>query len=198
MNLASMKVDMNSPKGISEISSVQKTENTVAAVTSSHHPTEKTSTCILPKQDSLSFQLSLLEDQNGHDVHPSTDNKTSSWKDVAMLAFPNLPATISDSSVPTGLTRENLARHVPSSETDATYATSGSNRESSFGWFVDLDDDHRDMAAPSSKTPLLTHAVSSDDLAFHAPTAPMRTSDDSEIEWAQAADTVDSVLGDFF
>ncbi|KAL3942394.1 MAG: hypothetical protein SGARI_000279, partial [Bacillariaceae sp.] len=107
-----------------------------------------------------------------------------------MLAFPNLPATISDSSCSTGLTREALARHVPASET----ATESSGSSPSFGWFVDLDDgDHRDTTPSSSKTTALTHAVSTENLAFHAPTAPKRTaSDDTEIEWAQAADTVDS------
>ncbi|KAL3914151.1 MAG: hypothetical protein SGARI_000276, partial [Bacillariaceae sp.] len=195
MNLATMALDMNSPKGISEIASVQKTEKTsfAAAVTVSPRPATKTTTSLgasantLPKQNSLDFQLGLLE---GHSA-PCTEKLTSALKDVATLAFPNLPATISDSSCYKGLTREALALHVPASETDATKKNSGNSKESSFGWFVDLDDGgHRVAATPAPK--VLPHAVSTDDLAFHAPTAPKGISDDSEIEWAQAADTVDS------
>ena len=196
MNLASMETEMQSPKRISKISLVQKAEKTVV----SPHPTDKTcsfgpSSCSLPKQDSLSLQLNALEGKDGSSSPSSCEpTKTSTFKDAAKLAFPNLPATISESSYSTGLTRESLARHVPSSET----ATESSGSSSSFGWFVDLDDgDHRDTPS-TSKAAALTHAVSTDNLAFHAPTAPKRTSDDSEIEWAQAADTVDSVLGDLF
>ena len=195
MNLATMEVDLQSPKRVCEISSVQKTEKTVV----SPHPTEKTcafgpSSCAIPKQDSLSVQLGLLEGKD-YSASSADPTKTTAFKDAAMLAFPNLPATISENSYSTGLTRESLALHVPSSET----ATESSGASSSFGWFVDLDDgDHRDLPCSGSKTAALTHAVSTDNLAFHAPTAPKRTSDDSEIEWAQAADTVDSVLGDLF
>jgi len=58
------------------------------------------------------------------------------------------------------------------------------NDKSSYGWFVELedDDDH-----------------DNEDLAFTAVTAPKKNTElDKEVDWACAADTVDDVLGDFF
>jgi hypothetical protein len=94
-----------------------------------------------------------------------------------------------------------------------------------FGWFVDMEDDgeegcgrYRDHEAAlwnqcpplsfqgygllegTAKTSTNASIASSDLLAFQAPTAPMghTIQRDAEIEWAQAADMVDSVLGDIF
>jgi hypothetical protein len=66
------------------------------------------------------------------------------------------------------------------------------NKEA-FGWFVDLDDN----VLPEANSNL-PYTISSDSLAFQAPTAPKAVRDHEELEWAQAADTVDDVLGDFF
>jgi hypothetical protein len=126
----------------------------------------------IPKHDSLAFQLSCVSDSS------------DSVGEAARLAFPNLPATVSDSSCSTGLTRSSLVRQAPSTETE--------NKES-FGWFVDLDDNQ--TPAPSVG---MTNIVSSENLAFQAQTAPKGAQDNAELEWAQAADTVDDVLGDFF
>lgn len=54
--------------------------------------------------------------------------------------------------------------------------------KSSYGWFVELEEDDRN-----------------EELAFTAVTAPKKNVDlDNEVDWACAADTVDDVLGDFF
>jgi hypothetical protein len=204
MNLSLLSSGLQSPKGINEIVSFQENEDDFQESTSPSlclvvsPPPSKTqpspSDGNLHRQNSLAFQLSLLESNNGT-TKVATSRGDADSKDVAVLAFPNLPATVSDSSCYTGLTRENLARHVPVSEIAGRSLSNGPDKESSFGWFVDLDDQHDDRL-PSSGS--LLPAVSTVDLAFQAPTAPKRSSDTSEIEWAQAADTVDSVLGDLF
>ena len=132
--------------------------------------------------DSLAFQLNCVS--GSCDSGVMSMSPTSDVGDVTKLAFPNLPATVSDSSCDKGLTRANLVRHVSSRENDT---------KESFGWFVDLDD-HQ---SPEAQTGL-PYVVSRTDLAFQAPTAPKRVNDDAEVEWAKAADTVDDVLGDFF
>lgn len=70
------------------------------------------------------------------------------------------------------------------------------NQQEDFGWFVDMDD-QEDYGVKSLATPSSTSMVP---LAFTAPTSPLAQSQDAEaeVEWAQAADTVDEVLGDFF
>lgn len=206
MNLTSLSSALQSPQCISEITSIQESEAPLEKSSQPHPESrceEKLSTTASPsdgnllRQDSLAFQLSVLEGEDSDASTKATLSKgDTEFKDVAMLAFPNLPATISDSSCYAGLTRENSAPHVPVSETDGDSPLSGQDKESSFGWFVDLDVQPQDTASPPEK--LLIHSVSTEDLAFQAPTAPKRSSDNSEIEWAQAADTVDSVLGDLF
>jgi hypothetical protein len=124
---------------------------------------------------SLAFQLDCV---GGDDTNsPSSDT-------AATIAFPNLPATVSDSSCSAGLTRVNLIRQASSPEKQP---------KESFGWFVDLDD-HQTVETRAC----LPYSVSNDDLAFQAPTAPHGSSNDAEVQWAKAADAVDDVLGDFF
>jgi hypothetical protein len=178
---------MPSPKGIDEISSIEKQK----------------------VHDSLAYQLGCLE-QNKHDlkataaiasVSPSNKAKKCT-KNVAALAFPNLPSTVSDSScesnnvTATGLTRERcLIQHGSAPEITAT---GNSCSKDSFGWFVDLDDNEE----PSlfSRRANNIKSASGQDLAFQAPSAPKQATNhvQEEMEQAYAADTIDSVLGDFF
>lgn len=159
-----------------------------------------------------------------HEVSPKgAGTKKMVAKDLAdhavRLAFPRLPATVSDSSCAAaaaatttvafaaGLNRE-LMLHA--SRTEKGNADAGNNghsrKESHFGWFVDLDEHHGAATADSQEPPAakMTCAVSSDDLAFKAPTAPallegpVAAAQEAEVEWAKAADTVDDVLGYFF
>merc|ERR1740130_1465229 len=181
------------------------------------------------KQEPLAFQLDCLETQEittttgalsiSEIVSDSPSNKKSKKvvKDVAMLAFPNLPSAISDSSCEssnthsgtttvTSLTRESGVPHGPSSEIAASSSRRGSSKES-FGWFVDLDEQEEsrsssgeDFVHSSSLTVTTNNKnASTEDLAFQAPTSPKRvTNHDEEMEQAYAADTIDSVLGDLF
>jgi hypothetical protein len=135
-------------------------------------------------QDSLQFQLSCVSNAFESSCGQSAGLSMPTVGSAATLAFPNLPATVSDSSCHAGLTRVKLVRQASVPEKP--------NKES-FGWFVDLDE----HLSPESNYNL-PYTVSSDSLAFQAPTAPKAVNDHEELEWAQAADTVDDVLGDFF
>lgn len=193
-----------SPKGINEIASLEKSENS-SAVSSSH----------INKQDSLAYQLDCLETQTREltsstgdlavstiaSVSPS-QNLRKIVKDVAVLAFPNLPSTVSNSSCESnvlaaaGLTRASaLVQHGPALE--ITASPSCASKES-FGWFVDLDEEETcsDECTPST---VAEKNATTEDLAFQASTAPKRANNHvEEMEQAYAADTIDSVLGDLF
>lgn len=152
------------------------------------------------KEDSLAYQLDCLE-QSKRSLPPAVSPSKRFKKDVAALTFPNLPSTVSDSScesnnvTTTGLTRERcLVQHGSAPET----ACDNSSGKESFGWFVDLDDNEDGSGA--TKTLTIDKNISCQDLAFKASTAPTRGTDhvQEEMEKAYAADTIDSVLGDFF
>jgi len=128
------------------------------------------------REDSLAFQLDCVAGPES--VKLSTDT-------AAAVAFPNLPATVSDSSCTAGLTRGSQIKHGSSPEKQ--------QHKESFGWFVDLDD-HQHVEART----VSSYSASCSDLAFQAPTAPHATHNDAEVQWAKAADTVDDVLCDFF
>jgi hypothetical protein len=170
---------VQSPKGINEFFGVVQHNHAVEArksLAQSHH------------HDSLAFQLDCVAgDEDRDSTATASHSHNTTVGDAARVAFPNLPATVSDSSCDTGLTRALLVRHVTTPENDT---------KESFGWFVDLDD-HQTTPDPEALSGL-PYIVSSDDLAFQASTAPKRVNDDAEVEWAKAADTVDDVLGDFF
>ena len=125
--------------------------------------------------DSLAFQLDCVSGE---------EEKSTSTDSAAIVAFPNLPATVSDSSCSAGLTRANLIKQASSTE---------KQYKESFGWFVDLDD-HQTVETRAG----LPYTVSNENLAFQASTAPKSDNNDAEVQWAKAADTVDDVLGDFF
>ena len=171
MNLSSLG-EIVSPKGINELFR-DRDESRAKDIPKSPK---------LNHQDSLQFQLNCVSERS--ESCEDCPNRTVEAENAAIIAFPNLPATVSDSSCYAGLTRANLVRQASIPE---------NSRKESFGWFVDLDDNQTVEVNPS-----LPYAVSSDSLAFQAPTAPKRINDDAELEWAQAADTIDDVLGDFF
>ena len=170
-NLADL-TQIHSPKGINEFFGPSQVKPSLPrkGLKKSHH------------HDSLAFQLNCVS--GGESSDSISQRRHPSVGDAARVAFPNLPATVSDSSCVTGLTRANLVQQVASPENET---------KDTFGWFVDLDD-NQTPEAPAG----LPYTVSCDDLAFQAPTAPLRSNNDDEVEWAKAADTVDDVLGDFF
>lgn len=155
-----------------------------APVTESHPSTALT----LARDDSLSYQL--------HCVSSASSNESDSSHAAAIgkIAFPHLPATVSNYSCTqntASLTRSTSGQLLPESETDP---------KESYGWFVTFDEDDQDSAPFTTASSAVPYSSSSlSDLAFSAVTAPKRSSQhDSEVEWAKAADTVDDVLGDFF
>jgi hypothetical protein len=180
MNLTEL-AEIQSPKGINEFfgtpSAIQsKTPKVSKSLSKSHH------------HDSLAFQLNCVAEDGPTTSHATTSTShATTVGDAAKIAFPNLPATVSDSSCSAGLTRATLVRHVTTPENEP---------KESFGWFVDLDDNDDEQTVEATSS--LPYTVSSDDLAFQARPAPKRVNDDAEVEWAKAADTVDDVLGDFF
>ena len=108
--------------------------------------------------------------------------------------FPHLPAAVSMSSSCKSLTR-NSSSDLQSSLAEAQQKEAAQQEQ--YGWFVVTDEDDNRHDALQSK-PLAESGPSSSDLAFMAPTAPLASNHDEEVEWAKAADTVDDVLGDFF
>jgi len=153
------------------------------------------------KEDSLAYQLDCLE-QSKRSLLASVSPTNKSEKDIAALAFPNLPSTVSDSScesnnvTSTGLTRERcLIQHGSAPEITAS---GNSSRKEVFGWFVDLDDN--EDAPVFSRSTNNDKDIACKDLAFQAPPVPKPATDhvQEEMEKAYAADTIDSVLGDFF
>jgi hypothetical protein len=114
----------------------------------------------------------------------------------ASLVFPHLPTAVSISSSCNTLTRD--ISDLQSSVAEAV------DKESSYGWFVVMDphnefaDDAHYNASSMGGSSKKMGGGSSNDLAFLAPTAPLASNHDDEVEWAKAADTVDDVLGDFF
>lgn len=159
-------------KSFANLATIQGTESKSFRVPpSTNAPVSRT--------DSLSYQL--------HCVSSSSSNES---EDIGKIAFPHLPATVSDSSCThlANLTRRNSG--LLRQETEII-----NNSGESYGWFVNMDEDDETVAT------VPTHADSSNslcDLAFSAATAPKRCHHEAEVEWAKAADTVDDVLGDFF
>lgn len=132
----------------------------------------------LDKQDSLHFQLNC--------VSTSSNNLSKIVDNAAKLAFPKLPATVSNSSCASALTRNISNLQL--------FTTENTSKES-YGWFVEMDEDKTSQRVTANP---YESATKSNDLAFSAPTAPNASNYDAEVEWAKAADTVDDVLGDFF
>ena len=134
----------------------------------------------VPRNDSLDFQLSCVSDSSCNNV----DSRSKEISATAKLAFPRLlSASTCANSSSTLLPRKvsDLQVHV----------TEDPSPKESYGWFVEMDEDHHINSAELYKPTTGT-------LAFSAPTAPKAANFDAEVEWAKAADTVDDVLGDFF
>ena len=142
----------------------------------------------------LSRNISVSYQHKSHRVSSSSsnDSEVEATAHIGDVAFPYLPATVSNSSCNnlSSLTRSNSGR--PLSDTE-------SPMKDCYGWFVETDEDVAFVAdSVVSAIKAYNTTISAADLAFSAMTAPKRSDYDAELEWAQAADTVDDVLGDFF
>jgi len=98
--------------------------------------------------------------------------------------FPNIPASISMSSC------SSVGNLSQTSMLDAqgSVEESKSNMNDIFGWFVEMDQEEN----------LKNRVDANCDLTYSVATAPTSVSDDGEIEYAKAADTVDYALANFF
>lgn len=143
----------------------------------------------MERMNSLHFQLNC--------VNPSASPKSvKSVIDIIDMAFPHLPATVSNSSCDK---QQDLTQTSDQPVSDLETPSSNEPTKESYGWFVELDDGDEDDDIRHVASDPYSRTNSSLDLAFSAPTAPKRLSQiDAEVEWAKAADTVDDVLGDFF
>ena len=111
---------------------------------------------------------------------------------VSDIVFPQLPATISQSScssnnlTPTSMPAAQVVENPILIEGE-------SDEKDSYGWFVEMESDECKGADGS----VYPDAFKKSDLSFSAATAPKKDSQhDVEAEWAKAADTVDDVIGD--
>lgn len=136
------------------------------------------------RDNSLQFQLDCVSSSSSTDVSSATS-----------IAFPYLPATVSNSSYsnnpssPTS-TLTHVISDLQSSVTEKIIPTS----TETYGWFVEMEDE----VSSTSQAPTLDRFFPPKDLAFSAHVAPKADNYDAELEWATAADTVDDVLGCFF
>ncbi|CAB9497388.1 expressed unknown protein [Seminavis robusta] len=166
--------EVSSPVGVDAFPSITTTTTVEPSCSAS-----------MERINSLAFQLNCVD--------PSPKS-VKSVVDIIDMAFPHLPATVSDSSCST-TKQQDLTR---GSDQQASELSETTLNKESYGWFVELDDGDDDTPVVPTTIPT-SRSDTSLDLAFSASTAPKRVSNyEAELEWAQAADTVDDVLGDFF
>jgi len=137
---------------------------------------------------SLEFQLNYV----------APDDALGTCEVAPCIIFPHLPTAVSSDS---SWSSSNRSKRVISAslaeemKNDECVGDAEADPKERYGWFVVLD---KDICDP--RTGCSAYQSTVDDLAFSAPTAPIPSGQEelAELEWAQAADTVDDVLGDFF
>jgi len=137
---------------------------------------------------SLEFQLNYV----------APDDALGTCEVAPCIIFPHLPTAISSDSSWSSSYRSKQAISAPLAEemkNDEGVEDVETDPKERYGWFVVLD---KDVCDP--RTGCSAYQSTVDDLAFSAPTAPIPSGHEelAELEWAQAADTVDDLLGDFF
>jgi hypothetical protein len=136
------------------------------------------------RDNSLQFQLDCVSSFSSTDVSSATS-----------IAFPYLPATVSNSSYSnnTSSPTSTLTHVISDLQSSVTEKIITSSTET-YGWFVEMEDE----VSATSQAPTLDLFFPPKDLAFSAHVAPKADNYDAELEWATAADTVDDVLGCFY
>lgn len=137
---------------------------------------------------SLEFQLNYV----------APDDALGTCEVAPCIIFPHLPTAVSSDSSWSSSNRSKRAISAAVAEemkNDEGVEDAETDPKERYGWFVVLD---KDICDP--RTGCSAYQSTVDDLAFSAPTAPIPSGHEelAELEWAQAADTVDDVLGDFF
>lgn len=116
---------------------------------------------------------------------------------MAFPSLPHFPNTISTSSF-----SSSMLTPLTRGESSCSIATEFLEQDSpsEYGWFVSTDDDDAISALVKERVMSVSSAPAFDDLAFKVRAASLTedTSQDSEVQQALAADTIDDVLGDFF
>ena len=113
------------------------------------------------------------------------DDVFGTCETAPFLLFPNLPVAISTtSSCPTADGALN----------ETTTVVSDDSNSERYGWFVEMDSNETEVCESR------TYNATLECLAFSASTAPVPRGgdDEAELQWAQAADTVDHVLEHLF
>jgi len=119
---------------------------------------------------------------------------------MAFPSLPHIPNTVSSSSFSSSnLTATSLTRE----ESQCSLASESTDQDSSseYGWFVSTDDDEVSDLVRERAMSVSTSVPAFDDLAFKARSASVTgeaAPQDTEVQKALAADTIDDVLGDFF
>lgn len=125
---------------------------------------------------------------------------------IDTIPFPCIPPTVSEASCSSNNLTQTAVKasqvlENSNNNLDVSRIEGGKHdQKDTYGWFVDTDlqenCDRADVVSAAQETCRAGSICG--DLSFKAYTAPKKTSDHEEVEWAKAADTVDDVLGDFF
>jgi hypothetical protein len=165
-------------------------------------------TSSIHRDNSLQYQLACV-------TASLTSTATSKSADISSatgVVFPNLPATVSNSSYGNNMNTNHhpasspittLTHVISDLQSSTTEKTSQTSSNDTYGWFVEMEDETSFFNVSSTPTsisclPLVDQYFAPKDLAFTAQVAPKAENYDAELEWATAADTVDDVLGCFF
>mmetsp|Transcript_895 Transcript_895/g.1454 ORF Transcript_895/g.1454 Transcript_895/m.1454 type:complete len:315 (-) Transcript_895:669-1613(-) len=144
------------------------------------------------------FVVSPRSNQSTANIHHFKD-QVRELQGMAFPSLPQIPNTISSSSFSSSnLTAPSLSRDV--SQASISSDMDQDSSDSDFGWFVSTDDD-ADSALIKERAMSVSTAPAFDDLAFKARPAVGAVAEppqDTEVQQALAADTIDDVLGDFF
>lgn len=129
---------------------------------------------------SLEFQLNYV----------APDDSLGTCEAAPCIIFPDLPTAVSSDSSWSTADRSKAVALTENHDDSSDVVL-----KERYGWFVVLDNDNCDP-----RTEFSAYKSTVEDLAFSASTAPIPQGqeDQAELEWAQAADTVDDVLGDLF
>jgi len=158
---------------------------------STNIPLEENEPCAIGRDNSLTFQLHCVSSASSFDEGQASPRSVVT--DVAKIAFPYLPASISDSSC------ESSSLSSGKGDLQVSSSEQPISAKEAYGWFVEMDDgEDAKIGCPRESPNPFDRFASTHNLAFSAPTAPKQVNYDAEVEWAKSVDTVDDVLGDFF
>jgi len=142
------------------------------------------------------FVVSPRSNLSTTNIHQFKD-QVRELQGMAFPSLPQIPNTVSSSSFSSSnLTAPSLSR----GESQASLASEmdQDSSDSDFGWFVSTDDD-AESALIKERAMSISTVPAFDDLAFKSRnSAGDEAPQDTEVQQALAADTIDDVLGDFF